>query len=349
MEKKDEMINALLSELEIQNDYLANRTLDSIYFGGGTPSLLDTKDLEKIFTSVTKSFTIGASCEITLEANPDDLSIKKLHDLKMSGVNRLSIGVQSFDDQVLKFLNRAHDGTMAISALEKVRNAGFDNISVDLIYAIPGQDRQALANNIHTVLKFSPEHISAYSLTIENKTVFGNWAAKKKIIEVDEEENASQYELLSNVLIDAGYEHYEISNFGKPGLFSHHNSNYWKQEPYLGIGPSAHSYNTLSRQFNVSNNARYLRAIGAGEVPYTREILTRENKINEYVFTTLRTSWGCSLAKLKAEHDFDLIGRHKHYVSELLNKNLATLNNDILQLTFQGKLLADKISLDLMV
>ncbi len=349
MQRMDDVVEAMAKELELQKDYLNDKRLDSIYFGGGTPSLLSDHHFDKIFATISRLFTVSPACETTLEANPDDLAKEKIAALKAWGINRLSIGIQSFNDNILKFLNRTHDGQMAIAALENVRKGGFSNISIDLIYAIPGQDQNVLRDNIRLGLDFSPEHISTYGLTVEQKTVFGNLVSRKKLREVDEMENAAQYQLLTNVLVDSGYEHYEISNFSKKGFHSRHNSNYWKQEPYLGIGPSAHSYNLSSRQFNIRNNIKYLNSIANGVVPGSIEILTKENKINEFVFTTLRTSWGCDFRKLKQDHGFDFLESRGDYINGLVQKKLATLNNDTLQLTFDGKLLADKISLDLMI
>ena len=311
--------------------------------------MLSEPHLEQLFNCINEVFSPMPDCEITLEANPDDITLETSKLLLKWGINRLSIGVQSFDNQTLKFLNRAHDGTMAQLALEKCRDAGFKNISIDLIYAIPNQDHALLEENIHKALAFAPEHFSAYSLTIEPKTVFGNWANKKKIIPVSEEFNATQFEIVSTRLIDAGYEHYEISNFSRPGFFSRHNSSYWTQAAYLGIGPSAHSYNTHTRQFNINNNALYIKSIKLGQVPFEVEVLTKENKINEYVFTTLRTSMGCNLAKVKEDFDFDVLATHSKYIENLVTNNLVVIDNHVLKLTFKGKLLADQIALDLMV
>lgn len=346
---KDEMVDAICEEIRLQKNYLQDRTLDTIYFGGGTPSLLEERHLEQIFDCIHEVFSPKHDSEITLEVNPDDLTRQTSKLLLSAGINRLSIGVQSFDDEILKFLNRAHNGAMARQALENCRDAGFKNISIDLIYAIPNQDHTMLENNINQALAFDPEHFSAYSLTIEPKTVFGNWVNKEKIIPATEEFNATQFEIVSARLSDAGYEHYEISNFCQPGFFSRHNSSYWTQEAYLGIGPSAHSYNTQSRQFNIKNNALYLKAIKIGQVPYEVEVLTTENKINEYVFTTLRTSRGCNIEKLKKDFEFDLLATHSKYIEKLLSDKLAELDNNVLRLTFKGKLLADQIALDLMV
>lgn len=344
-----DLVDAIVKELLLQKEYLADKKINSIYFGGGTPSILEQQHLDKIFEQIHNLYKLDTSCEITLEANPDDLTKTKVAALIKSGINRLSIGIQSFDDPVLKFLNRAHNAEMALSALDNVRNAGFKNISLDLIYAIPGQDHDAVKKNIEMAMRFTPEHLSAYSLTIEPKTVFGNWSLKDKLTPVDEAINAEQFEIISSHLIGYGYEHYEISNYCKPEYYSKHNSSYWKQEPYLGIGPSAHSYNKESRQFNISNNASYLKSIAQNKVPYQRETLTRENMINEFVFTTLRTIWGCDLNKLQDEYQFNLHHHRKKYLEELMANELVTLNNQVLRLTQKGKLLADQISLDLML
>lgn len=347
--RTEEMIDAMVQELSMQKNYLDNNKLTSIYFGGGTPSLLKANHFEIIFNAIDQIFQRDLTCEITLEANPDDLSTVQLDMFLKAGVNRLSIGIQSFDDEILRFINRAHDSKMAITALENVRKAGFENFSLDLIYAIPGQDNALLKKNIETALLFSPQHISAYGLTIEPQTVFGNWASKNKLTQVEESLNADQFELISNELIANGYEHYEISNYSKPGNYSRHNSSYWKQTPYLGIGPSAHSYNKVSRQFNINNNAAYIKAIKNNEIPFQLETLTIENKINEYVFTTLRTIWGCNLEVLKEEYQFDLIHHNKTYVDKLIQEELVILDSSILSLTNKGKLLADQIALELMV
>ena len=327
-----DLVDAIVKELLLQKEYLADKKINSIYFGGGTPSILEQQHLDKIFEQIHNLYKLDTSCEITLEANPDDLTKTKVAALIKSGINRLSIGIQSFDDPVLKFLNRAHNAEMALSALDNVRNAGFKNISLDLIYAIPGQDHDAVKKNIEMAMRFTPEHLSAYSLTIEPKTVFGNWSLKDKLTPVDEAINAEQFEIISSHLIGYGYEHYEISNYCKPEYYSKHNSSYWKQEPYLGIGPSAHSYNKESRQFNISNNASYLKSIAQNKVPYQRETLTRENMINEFVFTTLRTIWGCDLNKLQDEYQFNLHDHRKKYLEELMANELVTLNNQVLRL-----------------
>jgi oxygen-independent coproporphyrinogen III oxidase len=347
-ENFDSMIHALCNELEIQKNYLEKEPLETIYFGGGTPSLLSKHQLQILLDTIHRNFSTS-EVEITLEANPDDLNQENLILLKQAGVNRLSIGIQSFDDNVLKFLNRAHSSREALTCLDQARKVGFDNISIDLMYAIPGQDDDLWKKNMEKVIEFSPEHISAYSLTIEEKTVFGNWQKKGKFLSESEDIAASQMETLMKQIGDAGYEQYEISNFCKLGFYSRHNSSYWQQKKYLGIGPSAHSYNGESRQFNVANNPLYIQSINQGKVPFQLEILSRENKINEYLFTRLRTKWGCDLNYLQSRHDYDLLQENHQKIATLLSQGFIQINNNILLLTQKAKLVADRIASDLFV
>ena len=347
--QKNNLCKSIAKEIELQKKYLTNNNLTSIYFGGGTPSLLSAEELELLMTAIHRNFNVDVPAEITLEGNPDDLTKEKLALLKEAGINRLSIGIQSFNDAVLKFLNRAHNADSTFSCFENARSLGFNNISLDLIYAIPGQGQDAWKKNIQNTIDLEPEHISAYSLTIEEKTTFGNWQRKGKLEQVDEETAASNFELLISMLKEAGYEHYEVSNFCKPGYYSKHNSSYWKQENYLGVGPSAHSYNGETRQHNISNNAIYQKSIGELKVPYEMEMLSRENKINEFIFTTLRTYWGCDLVKLKSNLGYDLLQVNGDYVHNLAHRQLASLDQGILRLTSKGMLLADKIASDFFV
>jgi len=344
---QQEICEALGLEMGYQKKFLGDETIETIYFGGGTPSLLQARELENIFQSIHKNFSIAASGEITFEANPDDLTPEKLQLIKALGVNRLSIGIQSFDDSILKFLNRSHNSDQGKIAVHNARNAGFDNISLDLIYAIPGRNSNSFSRDLEQLLALSPEHVSAYSLTIEEKTVLGKWQVKKKFTPSPDEENAHQFEAIINALSKASYEHYEISNYAKSGFISQHNSNYWKQKKYLGIGPSAHSFDGKKRQANVSNNHTYLKSIHNKIIPATQEILSRENHINEYLMTSLRTSWGCSLNFLLSNHQYDLLGHQQPYISECVNKGLMILDQDSIFLTPAGKMLADKISSDL--
>ncbi len=341
---RTQIIHAIVSEITLQKTYLDQDPIKTIYFGGGTPSMLSLQELEMIFQTIYETLEVAGSPEVTFEANPDDLVLEKLVGLKKLGVNRLSIGIQSFDDAILKFLNRAHDSRLALACVAGAREAGFDNISIDLMYSIPGQDSTMWEKNINQAIALDPEHISAYSLTIEPKTVFGKWMAAKKLKESDSDSSAQDLLMLMDHLDNAGFEHYEVSNFSKPGYISNHNSNYWKAKKYLGIGPSAHSYNGSSRQFNVSNNHLYLNSMNAGKIPATVEILTREDKINDWLLTTLRTSWGTNLKALRQDHQYDLLQLHGHYIQRLIDNKLAILTKERLILTKSGRLLADSIA-----
>ena len=343
------MVQAIAQEISLRKSYLSGDTIETIYFGGGTPSLLSGHDLDIIFQSIHNTFQIDHHPEVTLEANPDDLTKEKLNQLKTCGINRLSIGIQSFDDAILKYLNRAHDSLMAKSCVAEAKDAGFENVSLDLIYAIPGLDDDQWEKNINEMLHFSPQHISSYALTIEEKTVFGKWANQGKITLVDDDRAAAQLHTLVDFLEQEQYEQYEVSNFSLPGFYSRHNSSYWKDKKYLGVGPSAHSYNGNSRQYNISSNHTYLKSIAQDIIPETIEILSREDKINEYLLTTLRTSWGVSLDKLEQEFKFNLHEIHAGYIDTLLDNRLASISNGVLVLTKAGKLLADKIAADLFI
>jgi len=345
---KDGLVSALCVEMELQKKYLKGESLDTIYFGGGTPSLLSKRHLQNLFDAIHKNFKTNTP-EVTLEANPDDLSKENLAMLKEVGINRLSIGIQSFDDAILKFLNRAHSSSDAMCCLDSAREVGFKNISIDLIYVIPGQDNNLLIENIDKAIAVAPEHISAYSLTIEERTVFGH-RQKKGMFPIESEEvAAAQMEVLMDKLGNAGFDQYEISNFCKPGFYSRHNSSYWQQKKYLGIGPSAHSYDGLSRQSNISNNPLYIQSITQGKIPSQVEILSGVNKINEYLFTTLRTTWGCSLNYLLTQLGYDLLKENSQTINMLLEHKLIILENDLIKLTRNGKFLADKIASDLFV
>jgi oxygen-independent coproporphyrinogen-3 oxidase len=345
---RSEMIQCLAHELELQKDYVSE-PVSTIYFGGGTPSLLATDELSLLFQSIANNYLISPSPEITLEANPDDLSLEKINTLKKAGINRLSVGIQSFDDRILKFLNRAHNAHDALQCIPRLRQAGFNNISIDIIHSIPGQSNEQLKKNLELTLSFDPEHISAYSLTIEENTVFGKWHKNGKLLAPDENFSAGQFEIVMDVLTGHGYRHYEISNFCKPGFHSRHNSSYWRQETYLGIGPGAHSYNKQSRQYNVANNHQYMKSIREGVIPCQVELLSRENQINEYIFTSLRTEAGCRLDYLSHQFNYNLSTIHAAYLGQLADEKLVEISGQILTLTRKGKLLADQISSDLFI
>lgn len=343
------MVASISRELVLQKDYLKDEPIHTLYFGGGTPSLLSVAEIDTLLTAVAGNYTLSPSAEITLEANPDDLTEKTLRELRHSGINRLSIGIQSFSDNVLSMLNRCHDSGTAISSFRLSREAGFDNITVDLIYSIPGLTLKDWENSIRQAIDLAPDHISAYTLTIEPKTVFGHLAAQGKLREVEEDTAALQMEALIDLLDDAGYRQYEVSNFAKSGFQSRHNKGYWHQNNYLGVGPGAHSFNGLSRQSNVSNNHLYIKSIRDGHVPFQLEVLTRSERINEYLMTSLRMTKGCDLKTLQRKYDFDLFAHNSHYVHQLFELKLAVLNDSVLQLTRKGRLLADKIAADLFV
>ncbi|WP_228450848.1 radical SAM family heme chaperone HemW [Chryseolinea soli] len=347
LENRAAIVQALSEELVLQRDYLGVEAVNTLYFGGGTPSVLTPRELDQILDTVHKTFSVNSLAEVTLEANPDDLSREKLKALRQAGINRLSVGIQSFDDTVLKFLHRAHDATLAKRCISDAYEVGFQNISLDLIYAIPDQDEVVWERNIEEALRLKPQHISSYSLTIEEKTTFGRWAAKGKLMPVNDDTAGHQLLVLVDRLERAGFEQYEVSNFSLPGFQSKHNSSYWRSEKYLGVGPSAHSYNGVSRQFNVSNNAFYLKALQERRIPATIEVLTREDQINDYLLTTLRTSWGTDLARILSLWGYDLLAAHEGYIGALVENGHALLEGRVLRLTKNGKLLADKIASDL--
>jgi len=349
LDARSSLIGALLKELELQRDYLEGEQLRTIYFGGGTPSLLTREETGDVLTSINRYYTVTPGAEVTLEANPDDLSPDKLAQLRELGVNRLSIGVQSFDDSVLRYFNRGHSSKQAYECIDDARRAGFDNISIDLIYGIPGAGHDNWLRDINTALRLDPEHISAYALTIEEKTVFGRRAAKGQLTPMPEESVATQFEMLMSEMAASGYEHYEISNFAKPGHRSRHNTSYWTQEPYLGIGPSAHSYNRRSRRFNIANNSLYIKALGEGRLPFEEEILSASNLINEFIMTHLRTGDGLDLDLVRDKFGYDLARAHRSYLAKLLELEKIEYRKQMLVLTNKGKLLADKISSDLFV
>jgi oxygen-independent coproporphyrinogen III oxidase len=344
---KEKLVKAIVREIEIQKEYLEGEEIKTIYFGGGTPSILSSIEIYSILSCIQSNFSIDANAEVTLEANPDDLSKERLFELRAIGINRLSIGIQSFDDEVLRFLNRAHSTSKAIKSIEDARHVGFTNISLDLIYSIPNQSLANWLKNIGVAVSLLPEHISAYSLTIEEKTVFGNWLKMGKLVAVEEDPSAKQFEVLMETLESHGFEQYEISNFCKPGYKSKHNSSYWDQQNYLGVGPSAHSFNGSSRQFNVRNNSVYIESIEKNKVPFEKEILTRENKINEYIMTNIRTSKGIAGEYLKNNFRFDFGDVFKNKIESLQNQKLITELDGQHILTKKGKLVADQIALDL--
>lgn len=339
-----EMVDALCAELRLRRSYLEGAPVTSIYLGGGTPSLLTPAQLHALLQECHMHFVLSETAEITLEANPDDISMEALEVWKAAGVNRLSIGVQTFDGDLLRFMNRSHTESEAHKALELIAAAGFDNWTMDLIYGIHGQTDAIWAKDIVTALSFEPPHISSYCLTLEPKTAFGKWLQQGKLNEVSEDQANRQYHQLCKTLAENGYDHYEVSNFGKPDFYSQHNTSYWLQEPYLGIGPSAHSYNRSSRQYNIANNAKYIKAIMAKEVPAEVEILSKADHYNEYMMVSLRTSWGVDLKKVREEYNVDLQVQFAEELVTLSLQRLGGIDNHCLKLSDQGRLFADGIA-----
>lgn len=347
---KEEMVAAIVRELELQREYLPGETLSSVYFGGGTPSLLGGDDLERIFSAIDRFWTIAPDAEITLEANPDDLSEEKLAMLRQTPVNRLSIGIQSFSEEDLRFMNRAHTSTEARQCLDRALAAGFEQLTVDLIYGSPTTSDAQWEENIRILLDYEIPHLSCYALTVEPRTALAHFVEKGKVAPVDEEQAARQFEILIDRLTAAGYEHYEISNFARPDRYARHNSSYWLGEPYLGVGPSAHSYNGRGRQWNVANNAKYLRAIQSAEniasqegTLFEKEMLTPAQRYDEYVLTRLRTRWGCRLEDLEEPYRLHFLEK----VQPWLENGSVRLRSGVFTLTRPGKLLADRIAMEL--
>ncbi len=343
------MVAAICREIALQKDYLNGSVLETIYFGGGTPSLLDASEMAAVFEAVFQNFTVDGNAEITLEANPDDLVPEKLSQLAASPVNRLSIGIQSFHEPHLRHMNRAHNAAEAEACVKSAQDAGFTNLTIDLIYGIPHTDHSVWQRDLQKAVALQVPHISAYCLTIESKTVFGKWTEQRKIQPVTEDFAAEQAEMLTATLENASYEQYEISNFSRNGSYARHNSGYWLRKKYLGVGPSAHSFNGVSRQHNIAGNAQYLKAIGENSIPQITETLTVAEHINDYLLTSLRTRWGCDLGVLHTEWNHNLLGTNRQYIAECLQRQLLTLENGILRLTKTGRLLADEITATLFV
>lgn len=297
---RESMVTALCQELVLAREDVIRESIETLYFGGGTPSLLNAHELDRILKTIHKNYSISREIEITLETNPDDLSIEKLKDFYALGVRRLSIGVQSFFDEDLHFMNRAHSALEALGSIERAQHAGFLNISMDLIYGSPTTTDRMWLENLDIALKTGVSHISSYALTLEPKTILFNRIRLRKAPPIQEETQARQYELLVERLENAGFIHYEVSNFGRKGYFSRHNMSYWKGLPYLGIGPSAHSFDGLEkRRWNVRNNRLYIDSIGNGLIPSRKEQLSLSDRYNEYLLGGLRTLWGVNVLEIK--------------------------------------------------
>lgn len=347
MALKTDLVQAMVQELEFRQDYLQGQEVGTIYFGGGTPSLLNQQELELLLATTKRLFKVSPEAEITLEANPDDLKPQKLQELKAAGINRLSIGLQSFYEPHLQLMNRAHKAEESINCVKYAQAAGFQNITVDLIYGVPAPDHSVWQQDLDMLFALNVPHVSCYALTIEPDTALGRWSKKGTFKPADDEFTAEQFEILLTRMKQQGYVQYEISNFCLPGHESRHNSNYWRGIHYLGAGPSAHSFNGHSRQYNVAHNKKYIDALQQGTVPFELESLTPADQANDYLLTTLRTTWGCDLNRLQQTYGYNLQQQHAGYLQDLQNRELAIIRNNTLYLTDAGKLLADQITLEL--
>lgn len=346
LKKKIELVSALQNELVLRKNELPNEPIKTIYFGGGTPSLLNLEELTAIFKTIYAEFTIAENPEITLEANPDDLSEEKINELANSKINRLSIGVQSFFEEDLKLMNRAHNAEEALNSIKLARSK-FDNISVDLIYGIPGMSNERWQKNIQILLDLDIPHISSYALTVELNTALQKFIEKGKIKPVDDAAAAQHFETLRTVLKNAGFEHYEFSNYGKPGYFSQNNTAYWLGKPYLGIGPSAHSYDGNSRKWNIANNTLYIKAIERSELPLEVEELSITDRYNEYIMTRLRTYFGVDLVEVESKFGKEYLEYLKEQSVVLFEKEFLRIENNVMHITEKGTFLSDGIAADL--
>jgi len=337
-------------EIELRASYLENKKVESIYFGGGTPSILQAKEIDDLIGKVAKYFEISSDAEITLEANPDDLDKKKVQELRNTEINRFSIGIQSFFEEDLKWMNRAHNSEEARSSIMRVQDAGFENITSDLIYGYPLLTNSKWKSNMQSLIELEIPHISSYSMTVEKKTTLAHLINKGKTPALNEEQSAEQMLMLIDTLTSLGYEHYEISNFAKPDRYARHNSNYWKGKPYLGIGPSAHSFNGTSRSWNIANNALYIKGILTKELPFETEQLSKNDRFNEYVMTSLRTKWGIDKKYVEKEFGNDYLSSILKNIEEYVhNQEVLISEEGIISLSLSGKLLADQIAAELFI
>ncbi len=348
MGKKEEMITAIISELEMRKAEFENDEVSNVYFGGGTPSVLNTDEIEQIIDACYTHYTIEEDPEITLEANPDDLTPEKISELAASRINRLSIGVQSFFEEDLKLMNRAHNATEAIDCLFLSRKQ-FPNSSLDLIYGIPGMTNERWEENIDQALKLDVPHISAYALTVEPKTALENFIKKGIVPPVEDEVAQEHHELLIRKMEEAGYENYEFSNFAKPGFHSRNNTAYWQGKKYIGIGPSAHSYDNNRRAWNINNNPKYIKAITAGELPQEVEELSLTDQYNEYVMTRLRTQFGVSLMEIATLYGEKYKDYFVEYSQKHVEEHLLFMEGDRVYVSKKGKFLSDGIASDLFI
>lgn len=344
----DALVEAIVREAALRSDYIYSERVETIYLGGGTPSLLSVGQTEKILDAVRTNFSVVSDPEITMEVNPDDIRAGYVSSLASLGVNRISVGVQSWDDGRLKYLGRRHTARQSAEALETVFSEGIGNVSADLIYGIPGMTTADLRQDIGKTISFPVTHISAYHLTIEEGTPLHRLKEKGKLTETDEETSSSMFMLLTSLLREKGFLHYEISNFALEGYISKHNSAYWKQVPYIGLGPSAHSFDRRSRQWNVSDVKEYIRSAIDGKISFEREELDRLTLFNEYIMTALRTVWGIDLAHVENSYDKELHDYLVNMSGKYIRYGLMKRERDTLALTDQGRMISDNIIAELL-
>ena len=349
LQLKNEFIDALLKEIQLQQDFLQDQPVQSIYFGGGTPSILAEAEIRLILETLFRQYDVSPTAEITLEANPDDIQAEKVRAWRNCGINRLSIGIQSFYPEHLLWMNRAHSAEQAMDCIPVAQDGGIDNLTIDLIYGIPGLTDAQWASNVRQAIAFNVAHLSCYALTVEPKTALEALIRKKALADTNPEDQARQFLLLTEWLEEAGYEQYEISNFAKPGFRSRHNSSYWQGVPYLGLGPSAHSYAKGKRQWNIASNIRYIESINAGVIPYEEELLTMSQQYNEYIMTALRTLEGISFAEVSRRFGLNRSAALLRQLQAYQPGEHLNLLESSVTLTREGRLFADGIAAGLFV
>lgn len=345
---KEEMLRAMKTEIQLRKDELQKRSLKSLYFGGGTPSILSVDEINSLIDEVLHHFSFEKDIEITLEANPDDLDKNFLKQLAGTPVNRLSIGTQSFFEEDLKLMNRAHTASEAEGSIKRAQDFGFENLSIDLIYGSPTSNLEIWKENLNKTIALEVPHISSYALTVEPKTALDNWISKGKVKSPKEEEQNREFYYLSDFLKDHGFEHYEVSNFAKPGFYSRHNSSYWKYQEYLGIGPSAHSYNGFDvRSWNVANNQQYIKKLSTKLLAKEEEILSKEDQFNEMIMIGLRTIWGVDLESLKEKFDDRFLEHFQQEIKQKMEEGILIIEKDHLKIPEKHWFMADGIASDL--
>ena len=347
-EKKSAYVRALCRELEMRQDYVGGEEIEKIYLGGGTPSQLTEEELKAIFASIYHIYKVKEDAEITLEANPDDLTPEYVAMLRQLPVNRISMGIQTFQEETLKLLHRRHTATQAIEAFRRCREAGFQNISIDLMYGLPGETLETWKEDLRQAINLRPEHISAYHLIYEEDTALWKLREQHQVEEADEDLSVSLFETLIDRLKEAGYQHYEISNFCLSGMHSRHNSSYWTGKKYLGCGPSAHSFNGVSRQWNVASLEGYIKGVEEGVLDYEVEELDLYTRYNDYVLTSIRTCWGMSLSKLRSEFGEELYRYCMRMAKPHEDQGVLENREGVLRLTRKGIFVSDGIMSDLM-